>query len=34
MRIQCDMTPKAQQIVKDVWESLIRNLKGMVQKKK
>ncbi len=34
MRIQCDMTPKAQQIVKDVWASLIRNLKEVSQKKK
>lgn len=34
IRIQCDMTPKAQQIVKDVWESLIRNLKGVNQKKR
>lgn len=29
MRIQCDMTPKAQQIVRDVLDSLISNLKEM-----
>ncbi|MCX4268448.1 MAG: helix-turn-helix transcriptional regulator [Lachnospiraceae bacterium] len=33
MRIQCDMTPKAQQIVRDVLDSLISNLKGMDKKK-
>ena len=34
IRIQCDMTPKAQQIVRDVLDSLIHNLKEMGKKKK
>lgn len=33
VRIQCDMTPKAQQIVRDVLDSLIYNLKEMNNKK-
>lgn len=34
MRIQCDMTPRAQQIVEDVLNSLISNLEEMDKKKK
>lgn len=34
MRIQCDMTPNAQQIVKDVLNSLIFNLEEMDKKKR
>lgn len=34
VRIQCDMTPKAQQIVRDVLQSLIYNLGEMDKKKR
>lgn len=34
VRIQCDMTPKAQQLVEDVLNSLIQNLKKMDKKKR